>query len=337
MVKHAHLGALVIVGLVAAVWLAAPQVDRLKASLVSTPFQLSLARKEIDASIKIHGAQKTYDRIKEILQEKDSIRQHTVAHIFGELLYRENGLSGITVCDSSFGFGCYHSFFGKAVSEGGEGIVPELDRLCVASFGVMGLGCAHGIGHGLGEYFGPSRVDEQLRLCEGLSWKGKYMGCQSGVFMEYNTPVSTDGETAMSKPRPWDERAPYGSCLSVAEKFRPSCFLEIAGWWEQVIPRQYPKMGDLCARLRSVSDRESCFLGIGYNVVQSHEYDTASVKEICATFPSDGELLCRAGASWSFFANPDYRQAASEFCRMDTQEKTALCQKKSDLLGNGSL
>lgn len=333
MVRRLVIGAaLLMVGFL--LWRLLPGVDRLKGALMVSPFQPALARKEIAADIKTYGAKKSYERIKEFLSTSDNVRQHSVAHIFGEVLYREQGLSGITVCDGSLGFGCYHSFFSKAIGERGKAIVAELDRTCVASYGVMGLGCPHGIGHGLGEYFGPSRVDEQLALCETLSWKGKYMGCQSGVFMEYNTPVTSGDGLVSTKPRPWEEDRPYGICLDVSEKFRPSCFLELPGWWEQVIPDNYKKMGDLCGRLKNPSDRESCFLGIGYITVQSHGYDMPRVKQICASFSSQGALLCRAGASWSFFANPKYRQEASQLCEFDTEKEVSLCQHKSDLLAN---
>lgn len=292
-----------------------------------SPFDPAATRKELGSSISKKGALATYNEMKRSLLQADSLRQHSVAHIFGELLYRKEGVEGIVVCDDSFGFGCYHSFMGSAVAQEGEGIIKRLDDTCVAKFGPMGLGCPHGIGHGLGEYFGPEHIDKQLAACSTLSWKGRYFGCRGGVFMEYNTPLSKNGQETTTIARPFDATKPYGVCDDVQKKDQPACFLELTGWWERVLEKDYSRIGTLCAHATR-DNRESCFLGVGYAAVQSNGYDIGKTKEICEMMPtSEGQLLCKAGASWSFFANPKQRQKALALC-----EGSSICEQKSDLL-----
>ncbi len=303
------------------------KVARLEEALVAEQFDTARIKKALVYSIQTKGATKTYNSIKQILMSEDSARQHSVAHMFGTLLYKNDGLQGIVVCDSNFGFGCFHSFFAAAILDKGHDIVSELDKMCVSSFGLMGLGCPHGIGHGLGEFFGPEKVSEQLSICEGLAWKGRFMGCRSGVFMEYNIPVATEGDTMSVNVRPFDPSNPYGICSSVSVQFQPACFLELTGWWEQVLEKDYVRIGELCQKVAVGHNQESCFLGVGYAVVQSHGYDIKNTIDICAVMPDEpSELLCRAGASWSFFSNPQYRAHASELCDSE------LCNEKANLL-----
>jgi hypothetical protein len=294
---------------------------------------VSLVRHSIEFLFQQEGGVRTYEEFKKSYKDASVLVSHPAAHLFGEILYKRSEIAGIGVCDSEFGFGCYHGFFGSAVRSKGEVIVMQLDEACVNAYGPMGLGCPHGIGHGLGEYFGPSRIQEQLDWCEKLTWKGRFFGCQGGVFMEYNTPVITSDTSVITSVRPWDMANPYGICLSVSENFQPACFLELSGWWSQVIAKDYEKMGVLCQQLVGVVIRESCFLGIGYTHAALENYDVAQVHSICGYMPlEDSELLCRAGASWSFFANPAYRAQASLVCAYPSSRQTDFCLKKADLL-----
>src|SRR5688572_19501796 len=203
-------------------------------TLLAPDSSASVIREQMVKYINTKGAARTYKDIQAIMGTSLPSKQHRVAHIFGELLYKKEGLQGIVVCDSNFAFGCYHSFFGSAIAQNGESIVKELDLACVEAHGPMGLGCPHGIGHGLGEYFGSAQVDKQLNICATLTWKGRYMGCQSGVFMEYNTPVMSDEKIIAPVVRPFNATSPYGICLTVPAQFQPACFLELGAWWEQV-------------------------------------------------------------------------------------------------------
>ena len=69
------------------------------------------------------GATLAYEEFKKEYERESSLEvQHMGAHILGELLREELNIEGIKICDDSFQFGCYHSFFGKAISEQGVSV-----------------------------------------------------------------------------------------------------------------------------------------------------------------------------------------------------------------------
>jgi len=67
------------------------------------------------AKIKKSGPEKVYKEFLEINKDNDESIQHGNAHTFGGVLYEEIGKEGLSICDSSFSFGCYHEFLGTAI------------------------------------------------------------------------------------------------------------------------------------------------------------------------------------------------------------------------------
>src|SRR5690606_16267651 len=91
------------------------------------------------------GAEEAYAIFVEEGNALSSIyNQHANAHIMGELLFDKLGIKGVTICDKSFSFGCYHSFFAKAIAKEGTQIITQLDKICSQTYGDKALGCSHG-------------------------------------------------------------------------------------------------------------------------------------------------------------------------------------------------
>ena len=109
---------------------------------------------------------------------------HVLAHSFGEALFLEESISGISTCDDQLIWGCYHQFVGTALTEFGTSIVKDLDERCPAD---SSFSCRHGIGHGLVGFYGYDfeALKESLSFCTLLD-AGPRNGCFDGVFMEYN-------------------------------------------------------------------------------------------------------------------------------------------------------
>ena len=97
--------------------------------------------------------------------------QHGIAHIFGEVLYKSRGLSGITVCDGSFAFGCFHGLMVNALPKEGLGSVQQLDQMCNQKFGEYNLGCQHGLGHGIAEFF--RKIRQHNLHCPRVNRRGR--------------------------------------------------------------------------------------------------------------------------------------------------------------------
>ena len=104
---------------------------------------------EFQAAIHTYGPTKAYTLFKKTYNNVPIAMGHRVAHLFGEALYNEEGIKGLGTCDQSFGFGCYHSFFGVGFSHEGLGAIPVFDKECRERWPQRYLSCQHGIGHGI--------------------------------------------------------------------------------------------------------------------------------------------------------------------------------------------
>lgn len=279
------------------------------------------------------GAGDAYKEFKDAYAASNFGIQHTAAHIFGSLLYEKVGLEGITICDSTFAFGCFHSFFGTILADKGLEVIKALDRSCIEKYGPLGTGCQHGIGHGLMEYMGHNNLVKALDACGYTTQKIRKFGCTSGVFMEYNVPLTLGSVEAVTQPREFDLRRPYSPCPDVPDKFQESCYYELGQWWDKIFNSDYVKLGRLCDGVDNRVNRESCFLGVGNVAAPSSEYIVGETINKCRKMPNKrGELICRAGASWSFFASPEYKRLAPDVCKGLMPDNQFTCTKESDLI-----
>jgi hypothetical protein len=293
-------------------------------------------RSAIEGAIRQNDGRAVWQELKEELTGKPIETSHGIAHLFGEELWKMEGLEGVGVCDESFGFGCYHSYFGLAIAEEGASVASSLEEACIAAHGEGGLGCTHGIGHGLGEYFGPEKLDEQLAACRTMKWGGAFFGCAGGVFMEYNFPATVTREETKLENRPASNDL-FAPCFDVDIHFRRACMLELPAWWLST-GSDTASSGSLCSTLTDRTLRADCFRGIGYTVGPQFGYDILKTKEACSLMPDvGGRRLCRAGASWSFWANPEFRAQAAVVCEGPTAQDAKQCILESDLLGEKPL
>lgn len=274
-----------------------------------------LTRDELRKLIDKDGPEKTYSVLKRIYDKSTDLSVHTTFHLFGEILYAKSGLDGITYCDDFAGFGCYHGLFIKAVGDSGLDVAVDLDKKCTDKFGPKGLGCPHGIGHGLVEYFGLGKINEALSICSKLTWQGEFFGCSGGVFMENNFPTIFDSEGVGKVTTRENQGDLFEPCLSSPDKFKQACYFEQASWWNQIYSSDYAKIGKLCSSLKNENQREACLLGLGNSSAELSNYSLDKVVAACYQMPDKNtEAICRAGASWAFFANPMHRDSSESLC-----------------------
>lgn len=279
------------------------------------------------------GAQKAYEKFKNDYKSSNFGIQHNAAHLIGELLFEKKGIDGLTICDSTFSFGCYHGFFAAAVERNGLKILPDLDKACTKKYGLKGLGCPHGIGHGILSYLGDSHLFEALENCSKLSWKEPIGGCTSGVFMEYNfhTMQNPNGLTLRSLKM----EDPYAPCSTLPEKYLQACYYEQASWWEKIYNYNYTKVGKLCDSIQNNLSREACFRGLGQIVGPSSKFIPNEAKKRCSLMPNkEEELLCRQGVAWSFFAEPSQKERAPQLCDDLDQTRKYVCIGGTDMYKN---
>lgn len=240
--------------------------------------------------------------------------QHVRAHVIGEALFDTLGIKGIAICDSSFGFGCFHGLFTIGFASEGESFVEEADAFCVEKYGILGTGCQHGIGHGIVEYVGRKNLAGALSLCERTSQPTPLLGCTSGVFMEHNTPFTVIPGVEPLPPYPYSEKHPYSRCEEIPEKYKESCYYELGGWWEVVLSGDKKKMGENCNAIEDKVYREACALGVGNITGPTMNYSTERSADVCDMLPERIRTLCYAGAAWSMYANPEFMYRADSLC-----------------------
>lgn len=258
------------------------------------------------------GAEAAYKGFKEKYSSSPYGSQHSLAHVLGELLYDKLGVKGVSICDDSFSFGCYHSFFGKAVSKEGLKVTKEFDQACKDKYGQKNLPCQHGIGHGLLSYFGNEKLVNALNECTKITWQS-LGGCSSGVFMEYNFQTMADPTKA--SVRVLTKEGPHYPCKKVPSKFTPVCYFEQVQWWESTFSNDYKKIGSLCAEVQDMQSKEACFHGAGNYAAPSVNYDVGKTTNLCNQMPTlVGKADCIEGASWILLARPNGSQDALTLC-----------------------
>lgn len=275
------------------------------------------------------GAKAAYEEFKQVAATAPEARTHLSAHVIGGLIGDTLGPDGITVCDPSFGFGCYHGFFGQVISTGGISLVKELDAACVQAYGRWGTGCQHGIGHGILEYVGYTRLAQALEICKETSQPTPLLGCTSGVFMEYNFPLAEGQSTTQ---RQFDPAKPHAPCDTVAEEFKDSCYVELGQWYRIMFGEDAATLGSLCSALPE-RERTHCFLGIGSGLGSFSRYDVTQAITLCKEFSAEDEFRCRAGVWWSFYQVPEERAKGGPACAYPDEADAERCRSLGDFTG----
>lgn len=286
--------------------------------------------------IKSRGATAAYEEFKNEYASKDYSAQHNTMHLMGELLYEAEGVKGITVCDDSFAFGCYHGFFPRALSENGLGAMRELDRACVDKYGEGINACPHGLGHGILEYLGHNSLNQALEKCADSIRPQDVRTCLGGVFMEYNFPTLIGDGKAEKTTRPFNAANPYFPCdNTVPEKFMGICYYALGEYWLSVLSSDFEMISKFCSDISDVGLGVECFRGLGNNIAPSNNYDVESVIGKCEQIKDEaGEFYCKAEASRSFLGLPRHRLNGLKVCKgLERLEKKYdyNCLKQSDI------
>jgi hypothetical protein len=227
---------------------------------------------------------------------------HTVAHVFGEALYAQEGVEAIGVCDERLFYGCWHQFVEQSLAQEGLPILPKLTKLCSASSNPSG--CVHGIGHGILAHvgYGVEGVKEALTLCAQVEPRNPRNGCSEGVFMEYNLQELSAAEE-LAAPRKLSKENRYEPCLFVDPSYASACGFELPVWWGAAQATTLSQnslmrwMGEACTEAPLEGLRTGCMQGVGFMMALSDGSErTAQLCAIAAKTERD-KLLCLSGAA----------------------------------------
>ena len=263
------------------------------------------------------GPQQAYVLLKDEYANRPGLA-HTVTHLFGQLIYEKVGMKAILICDNSFGYACYHGVYIAAIAQKGERILNELDSICNTGEANKDLNCPHGIGHGILEYKGHSKLIEALDTCDLLSNVKNRFGCENGVFMEYNFPAleNNDGIKNVLR-REYDAQKPLSPCDSIPQKYTKVCYFSISQYLRAVFNYDYLVIGKICSGIAESESRKACYIGIGNNLPFDDNNESGAIIASCEKMPTkEGISHCLMGASWASSSSQLSKELCNEFRRV---------------------
>ena len=284
---------------------------------------ISSVRAAMLEDVKKEGGARAYAAFKAAYRARDFAAQHSAAHLFGSVLYDVEGIHGIRVCDTDFNYGCFHGFIAEAVATEGIDSVHELSDACKAV--ERPAPCEHGIGHGLVEYLGPDKLTAALDACENTYQADPIGGCRSGVFMEFNIPVSfgEDGQ-AVSSIRPHQGSGMYDPCPALDRKYQQSCYYSLPQWWN-ALNYSFPYAGTLCADIKDSKNAQACATGLGAIAGPASHYVVETARTLCPDTLGELKDLCSANVAAAFAFNADKKDDARELCAQVPVQFKKIC------------
>ena len=248
-------------------------------------------------------------------------RAHDLAHFTGELIFKNKGLTGLSLCDTTFAFGCYHGFTETAFADSLRPL-KEVARAC-ESLGQQGTGpwasCIHGIGHGVATYFDAVELTEALTACDRLPAGAAY--CYDGVFMEFSFSAP---------PSFYASAEPLAPCTKIAEMYQQACARNQPHVMQQRFNLSRAAIASVCANAPA-GITDPCIDSLGFAIANESQGDATVITTGCRELPN--QLLAArcvsAAAGELVFQNfPNWQTAAPAACASLDPTFRASCQAR---------
>ncbi|MEJ0021799.1 MAG: hypothetical protein WDN47_04470 [Candidatus Doudnabacteria bacterium] len=232
----------------------------------------------------------TYVKSAFLINGQQAENAHEFAHLVGNGMYSKYGLDGITNCDETFGFGCFHGVSQELLEQKGVSVVKEIQSRCIQIFPPDKTqnynGCIHGMGHGLltWEHF---QVGKALLDCDNLDQLYQNY-CYDGVFMEHASDLAQNE---------FDPAHSWQFCSALADKYHYNC----ARYQSQVFLTRFgidiPKIGAYCAQAPDEISSSTCSESLGYYITDMNLGKLPQILRSCSQIKGDGSYHCIIGAS----------------------------------------
>ncbi len=242
--------------------------------------------KDLRAYAEKNGVVAAYEKVKTDYGN-NQVAGHDYAHVIGRIAYEQKGVEGFSVCDTNFGFGCYHGLLEALVRDKGSAGF-EIARQSCNKLGASGqvASCLHGLGHGVMGSTG--NIEKAIEQCKQFS-DSERAYCYDGSYMEYYTGVMEDyskGTAAIDQNDPWK------FCVSQYSEAQGQCVrnLTLSMAYQGAIgaDKAITACGTLPTSLTSL-----CVGTIGLYAVQINGARIDSVRALCKKFTiSDQIRLC---------------------------------------------
>ena len=204
---------------------------------------------------------------------------HLLAHVVGDILYKQEGTSGISICTPDFRNACSHTIVIGALLEGGEGAFPKIIEACRNAPGGSGAYtmCFHGLGHGVLAY-SDYDLEKAIELCKKTStskYGGESAQCISGAIMEILSGVHNLELWEKQHKKYLRDDDPLYPCTAgfMPSNARYLCYIYITPHLFKVVgadsnrpkAEDYERAFRLCDKIRIAdqSSRDACYGGFG--------------------------------------------------------------------------
>jgi hypothetical protein len=302
------------------------------------------------------GGEVAFDLMK-VAELPFGLDTHLLGHSIGEILFKQRGIAGMSLCTHDFRNACSHTMVIGALLEEGTSALPQIREACHAAPGGPGAYtmCFHGLGHGVLAFNGYS-MERTIDMCDELG-TAKFndreaVECFGGAIMEI---IGGGGHD----PEIWSEQRekyltpdnPFGICQQsfVTDKYRPMCYNYMTPYAYEAFGADMSAPSDSvftavfkeCEKISHTENalRQSCFGGqgkefIGLAVGRNFSSDLKpTVKQLgqmrdwCALATSkDGYTYCsEAVVSSLYWGGENPFATPLEYCSLQPSENHDDC------------
>lgn len=203
---------------------------------------------------------------------------HLLAHVVGDVLYRQQGTAGMRHCTNDFRNACSHSIVVGTLLEKGISALRDIVHACKDAPGGKGAYtmCFHGLGHGVLAYTNYN-MERAVELCSMLGTEEynerEFFECVGGMTMEMLAGVHNPEQWAREKEKYFREDDPLYPCTAefIPAKAKAMCYtyitprlLEAAGGsLGNPLPEHFKKAFVYCGKIINTRDRKTCYGGFG--------------------------------------------------------------------------
>ena len=242
--------------------------------------------------------------------------EHALAHKFGELVIRKEGIDGFGFCDTLLQFGCFHGAALAAVRVKGDdpNLASELWEACKKNTKYPGS-CLHGLGHAImviKQYDLLAAYGECKRILNGQ----EAFWCEDGVSME-----NISRSMATSELEPYGKAGNiYYPCDSVPKEFEAPCARNHVGYLQRQRGMDFKQTLSYCKSFSLQKTVEECINVVGSLTEKEFFDNTESIVDQCRSAGKYNQF-CIEGAVIAYSMSRQFDRAKT-LCNTFHEEST---------------
>lgn len=272
---------------------------------------------------KENGAELSYQILKKQFPNNEPAA-HDFAHVVGLVAYEQKGPQGLSICDTSYNYGCSHGFIEGFIIKKGVEALGEIETSCISLGQIHAPSCLHGIGHGL-MINSSYNIDPALKDCDRLQESSKIY-CWDGAFME-KVIGSMRAQTDQPKVTAQNLDEP---CKSIAKIYQNQCYRNQVTVWLSFFNNDSKKVIDHCNE-QEKEFQQTCTESIGLVNTMNFQDNTGRLIDSCSN--SKGKLTdeCLMGEMKELLFEGKFPQIAQSLCGYVSDKNSQECTNQFNL------